>query len=122
MNSEIKADGLVSSPVLDLGTVAAFHMIKGNKQASTYKVEWQVIETPSQIVGFKPDCGCTADCKKVGDKIIADFTPGTTGTFEKGITVFLDDNKPLKLTNAEGVEYYNMEKTHFRVLIKGNYV
>lgn len=115
--------GVVDNPDLNLGTIAAYHMANGIKAVSTYRVEWTINKLPSPIVKFKPDCGCTANVRQEGNKIIADFTPGALGTMTKGIDVFLDDNQPLFIKNDDDEDIHNYaNKTHFRLTITGTYV
>lgn len=115
---------LVENEIIDLGTVAAFHMDhRKTKIPSTYKIEWQLVDKHPPIIHFQPDCGgCTKNIKKVGNKITADFTPGTTGLISKGITVYLDDTNPLFVKNELDNDVLNKEKTKVHLFIKGNYV
>lgn len=115
---------LVTNDTINLGTTNAFYKDSlGNKIASTYKVQWTIADTTKKIVHIQPDCGgCTKNAKQEGNLITADFTPGTTGSLTKGITVFLEDDKPLMVLNDTDDEILNMEKEKVRLFIKGNYV
>jgi len=118
----LDANEIMESVTIDLGTVPAYHKLKGNKEVSSYMVEWTIKNLPSPIVGYKPDCGCTANLRSEGNKIIAKYTPGATGKITKHIKVFLDDDQPL-MVEKDGNSFYNVEnKTHFVITVTGHYV
>lgn len=71
-----------------------------------YLIEFEFEGDPSEIIRIQPGCGCTADCKVVGNKITAMYTAdqknSSTGSskyeFNKSIRVFTKDDKDLWIT------------------------
>lgn len=90
-------------------------------------VHWKFEGDPDKIVHLQPGCGCTADCKVDGNQIIATYNesdavklvnndkvhkqyPDGLYPFSKSVTVFLDDGKPLKVINNNGISVFNQDK------------
>lgn len=89
------------------------------KRGGKTTIEWFYDQAYYGIIeDFATGCGCTADVKKLGDRVRATFTDtsmdeafhGDTQEFTKTVTVFYDDGKPLMVKNNRGVEQYNTEK------------
>jgi len=86
------------------------------KPGAVVPLEFKFDGDPNEIKTISPSCGCTADCKKVGNKIVATFTengaatvdknnfPTGIYTFKKTINVFMTDKTSEKLTFSGSVK------------------
>lgn len=79
---------------------------------------WEFEGDPNQIKNISPGCGCTANCKKVGNTVVATFTdpsgnvdikhyPAGKFPYKKNINVFLEESEVKidgmnKTTTAKG--------------------
>ena len=91
-------------------------------------VVWEFEGDPEDIVHIQPGCGCTANCRVDGNKLIAQYTdtesskldkdkitkayPNLRYPFSKSVTVYLKDDEPLKILNDNGISVYNRNKEH----------
>lgn len=111
-----------------------FEFDKPIEKGSSNTVVWEFEGDPSKIVHIQPNCGCTANCKVDGNKIVAEYTdnvgvsidpniidshyPSGKATFEKRITVFLEDKEDLYV--HEGMDKrLNRNKTNVELVFKG---
>jgi len=104
------------------------------EKGSVNTVFWEFDGDPSKIVHIQPNCGCTAECKVEGNRIIAKYTdnvgtsinpdivkthyPSGKAAFEKQITVFMEDKENLYV--HEGMDKrLNQNKTNTKLVFKG---
>jgi len=78
-------------------------------------IKFEFEGNPEDIKTVSPSCGCTADCKKQGNTVVATFTekdainvnkahyPKGVYNFTKTINVFLVDQTTIKLTFSGNV-------------------
>lgn len=104
---------MFKSDIIDMGTIAP---------GSTVRIEWEIIDNPEQVIHWQPDCGCTANIRKEGNKLVAEFTeedhknltpeqltnwyPSGAVPITKGITVYLRSEHDL-WTIENGVQSIN---------------
>ncbi len=89
------------------------------RKGTTTHVFWNFEGNPEEIVYIQPGCGCTADCKVVGNQIVATYTENEKYTLKefpsgeypitKTITLFLKDEHDLKIESPQG-HIFNPEK------------
>lgn len=104
------------------------------EKGSTNSVFWEFEGEPSKIVHIQPGCGCTANCRVDGNKIIGDYNenvatsidptvidthyPSGKASFEKRLTIFLEDKEDLYI--HEGMDKrLNRNKTNIDLVFKG---
>ena len=104
------------------------------EKASVHPIVWEFDGDPSKIVHIQPNCGCTANCKVEGNTIVGEYTdnvavtidpavidlhyPSGKASFEKRITVFLEDKEDLYV--HEGMDKrLNRNKTNVELVFKG---
>lgn len=112
-------------PLIDLGEILP---------GSTTKAEWDLKVDPSEIVYLRPDCGCTANVRVDGNKIIADYNesdskkiteeqknnwyPSGYMPLTKSITAYLKDDKDLHILK-DGKQSFNPEKSSIKLTLIG---
>lgn len=104
------------------------------EKGSNNTVFWEFTGDPTKIVHIQPSCGCTANCKVEGNKIVGEYTdnvgvsidpnvidihyPSGKASFEKRITVFLEDKEDLYV--HEGMDKrLNRNKANVELVFKG---
>lgn len=104
------------------------------EKGSVNTVFWEFDGDGKKIVHIQPNCGCTANCKVEGNRIIGEYTdnvgvsidpgvidthyPSGKATFEKRLTVFLEDKEDLYV--HEGMDKrLNRNKTNVELVFKG---
>lgn len=104
------------------------------EKGSINTVTWEFEGDPTKIVHIQAGCGCTANCKVEGNTIVAEYTdnvgvsidpliidshyPSGKATFEKRVTVFLEDKEDLYV--HEGMDKrLNRNKTNVELVFKG---
>ena len=117
---------MLKSDLVDIGNI--------NPNSRT-RVEWEITGDPNHIVHFIPDCGCTANTRIEGNRIIADFTetdsknltePNRTEWFPsrkmpitKGIWAYFNDGLDLFLLDDKGVQIVNPDKEKIKISFIG---
>ena len=91
----------------------------------------------TMIEHVQPDCGCTAKPEVTEDSINLEFTDSVSDkvredlkkkygdlpqSYNKGITVYMNDGEPLKVKNTKGLDIYNPNKQSVRLYINGKHV
>lgn len=104
------------------------------EKGSVHAIEWEFVGDPTKIIHIQPNCGCTANCKVDGNKIVGEYTdnvgvsidpnvidthyPSGKASFEKRITVFLEDKEDLFIHDGMD-KRLNRNKTNVELLFKG---
>ena len=90
-----------------------------------YTVVFEFTGDPAEILHIAPGCGCTANCKVVGNTIQADYTDQTSSAAQKGIfdfskslRVFLKDEKELWIQSGMD-KVINNQKTNKTIRFSG---
>jgi hypothetical protein len=90
-----------------------------------YTIVFEFDGDPTEIAHLSPGCGCTANCKVVGNTIQAEYTDQTSSTaakgtydFSKGINVFFKDGKEAWVQSGMG-KVINPELSKKKITFKG---
>lgn len=117
---------MFKSDLADIGDIAP---------GSKVTVKWEIEGDPNDIVHWSPDCGCTADIRKEGNYLMADFTetdaknlsgeqkanwyPSGKMPITKGIWVYLRDGQDLWILDPSGNQIINPNKKKEKVTFIG---
>jgi len=105
-------------------------LVKGSKNVA----EWEFEGDASTIAHMQAGCGCTANIKIEGSKIVADYTdidgpkiqekiidshyPTGTLSFDKSIYIYYKDGKDLYVQNGMN-KNFNKDKSYDQLRLKG---
>lgn len=93
------------------------------KCGGSVDIQWMFRDiTVDMIEDFKGSCGCTKVLiPQTADRVVATYNDTHKDLKEpvnvsKSVTVYLKDDKPLKVLNDKGVMDYNPEKTSLSLI------